>query len=138
MTTIILNAESVNALFPEGTEARVALQNTVLKQLVAQYIKDPAALTATTKHITTAVTQAQNEALAAMGIRAKNYSGYEITAAAKAMISEATEKSVSALIHTTVQTLDTSSEIARQVDDAVARRIREGVRARLAEIQAGI
>ena len=37
MTTIVLNAEGVNALFPEGTEARVQLQNTVLRKLTEQF-----------------------------------------------------------------------------------------------------
>lgn len=40
MTTIILNPEAVNALFPEGTEARLELQRTVLRKLSEQYLKN--------------------------------------------------------------------------------------------------
>lgn len=81
MTTIILNKESVEALFPEGSEARVKLQGEVLALLVKQYVKEPTLTPYLEKLITEAKQAAQDRALLMMGVEKRTYSGVALSSA---------------------------------------------------------
>jgi hypothetical protein len=68
MTTIILSKEGIEALFPEGSEARVELQRTVLAQLAKQAVKTPGFNASLMKEINNVQKQMSQEILAEMGI----------------------------------------------------------------------
>jgi hypothetical protein len=137
MTTIILNAESVNALFPEGSEARVQLQNTVLRELSAQFIKNASFMDIVAQEVKPKILAEQDKALAEFGIvkGRMTYSSYTLNDHAKQLVADHVQSGISALLSRQVAALNVQEEVARQVDEIVVRRIRQGVRARLEELQ---
>ena len=68
MTTIILDKSGIDALFPEGSESRLKLQNTLLSELVKQSIKNPSFTSGIQKAITDAQKSLRAEVLKEVGI----------------------------------------------------------------------
>ncbi len=75
MSTIILNKEAVETLFPEGSEARVKLQRSVLEQLVKQYIKAPAIATDVLTQLEKAKADLRTEMMASLSLESRGRFG---------------------------------------------------------------
>ena len=79
MTTIILNKEAVDTLFPEGTEARVQLQQSVLEQLVKQSIKAPNIASEVQVEITRAQENLRASCLMQLGVAPTRCGGIKLS-----------------------------------------------------------
>lgn len=108
MTTIILNPEAVNALFPEGSEARVELQRSVLQQLVKQYIKQPDLNAEVTKYLGIARQSAVDEVLKTLGGVQRTAYGYST------QLSDAFKKEIGTTVRVEIQ-----AHVRAMVDQAL-------------------
>lgn len=135
MTTIILNTEAVQALFPEGSEARVKLQDTVLRKIAEQHLKNAGIgdlapqlrteLNRALEELQRARSRAINEALNGQGFRTDW--GVQLNVETKAAITSAVKEAVGAQISAAIrervdaQLEKISGTIAHDVQAAVNR-----------------
>lgn len=102
MTTIILHNDAIQALFPEGTEARVKLQDTVLGLLARQMIKHPTMAPKITEAIDLARKDVANEVLNELGVcltsEFRGVSKYALSASARESIEETVKSSFGAIV----------------------------------------
>lgn len=131
MTTIILNAEGINALFPEGSEARVQLQSTVLRQLAEQFIKEAQGVDKMRVEMQSLIKEVQEDARRQMGIRRTAWGQSALTEELQKKFAEAARASVDQGIHDAIKgKVDTAmsavdAEIERQVNKQVAAKVRD-------------
>lgn len=135
MTTIILNPEAVNALFPEGSEARVELQRSVLSQLAKQYIKQPDLTAEISKHIEAARKGVVEEALKALGI-VKGHgwnAGYRLEEQVASQIRTEARSAVSTEVFAGVKLFMEETSMNERINRVVEERVNIQVKAAVAK-----
>lgn len=138
MTTIILNAEGVNALFPEGTEARVELQRTVLRKLAEQYIKQPGELDSLKSRLSDAMRIETEQILKGAGFIPGTWGGLSLNEAARESLRKETISLITTTVRNHVDAADVDGKIKEVVDTTFDYRVREAVKKRLSEVQASL
>ena len=135
MTTIILNPEAVNALFPEGSEARVELQRSVLSQLAKQYIKQPDLTAEIFKQIDNARKGVVDEALKTLGIVKNNgyLTVYRLEEQAASLIRTEARTSVINEVFAGVKLFMEESSMNERINRVVEERVNIQVKAAVAK-----
>ena len=135
MTTIILNPEAVNALFPEGSEARVELQRSVLSQLAKQYIKQPDLTAEIFKQIDNARKGVVDEALKTLGIVKNNgyLTVYRLEEQAASLIRTEARTSVINEVFAGVKLFIEKSSMNERINHVVEERVNIQVKAAVAK-----
>lgn len=132
-----LDAPALAALFPEGSTARVDLQNAVMAQFINHYLKPNIVTAEVLKQVEAAKSVAVSEAMRALSIR--NWSNVELTEDFKRQIKKTTSDQVEQLIRTVAQdraeeyALRAEIDLQRRVDSALERMTVVALRDRLAE-----
>lgn len=89
-----LNADAIAALFPEGSQARVELQNAVVAEFVRKHIKIAALGSGIQLQIEKAKKEAIEVALGEFGLKKDTWGAMKLTGAAQGSIADATRAAV--------------------------------------------
>jgi hypothetical protein len=132
-----LDAPALAALFPEGSTARVDLQNAVMAQFINHYLKPNIVTAEVLKQVEAAKSVAVSEVMRALSIR--NWSNVELTEDFKRQIRKTANDQVEQLIRTVAQdraeeyALRAEVDLQRRVDSALERLTVAALHDRLAE-----
>ena len=121
--TIVLNKDAMNALFPEGTEARLVLSSAAVKAMAEQHIKPAHVGKEVMEIITDAHSRAVTEALRSAGIstygRHASVSG-EIQKQIKVVVREEIDKTIDAAVKEAVG--PAVANISARLEEMITRR----------------
>lgn len=139
-----LNADALAALFPEGSQARVELQNAVVAEFVRKHIKIAALGSGIQLQIEKAKKEAIEVALGEFGLKKDTWGAMKLTSVAQGSIADATRAAVRQevtdqiavavnLAKSTV-THDAQAAVNRLVNGEIA----TAVKARVQEVAKGV
>jgi 5-hydroxyisourate hydrolase-like protein (transthyretin family) len=154
-----LNEAAVAALFPEGTTARLELQNAVVAAILRKHIRDSAlgpdvqvqierARTDALNAVRNAQTNEASRALAELGVKKGNWGSIELSAEVKALISAGAKQAVQLEISKVIQeqieamaeklrgtiTHDAQAAVNRMVEKEIGAAVKERVRTVMASL----
>lgn len=137
MTILLrLDADAMNALFPEGTKARVDLQQAVIAEFMRKHIKPGLLGAKVIDQINIAKDEMVQKVLHDHGVCSDTWGRVELKNEAKAIINEATRKVMREEISTAADHLRGTIKEATQasVNRMIDAEIREAVKARFAAV----
>lgn len=124
---IRLDTKALAALFPEGTEARVHLQNAVVAEFIRRHIKPSLVEKDVIDHIDIAERNAVNEVLNKLGATTDRFSGYggsiKFSSSFIRLLDEKATESVNNLMSVLIHAYAESDACKRRVDNLVAKAI---------------
>lgn len=127
MTTIILDQEAIKAIFPEGTEARVELQRTVLDQLAKQVIREPQLNDAILKKIDSVRNEVMKAALDKVGVVHGLYGRVTLNKEAESRVRTAAEAAVYEIVSEAVKSVEIKAIVDAQIEGQVSIIVRKAL-----------